>query len=44
VPKPNVVEVVGRDSRQSKETIQRLYKDLGELFALKEMRDREEGK
>ncbi len=44
VPKPNVVEVVGRDSRQSKETIRRLYKDLGELFALKEMRDREEGK
>ena len=44
VPKPNVVEVVGRDSRQSKETIRRLYKDLGEFIALKEMRDREQEK
>ncbi len=44
VPKPNVVEVVGGDAKQSKERVRRLYAELGELFALKEMRDREEKK
>lgn len=44
VPKPNVVEVVGGDPKESKESVRRLYEDLGKLFALKEMRDREQEK
>ncbi len=44
VPVPNVVEVVGGDPKQSKERVRRLYAELGELFALKEMRDREKKK
>ncbi len=44
VPKPNVVEVVGGDPKETKEWVGLVYKDLGELFALKEIRDREEGR
>ncbi len=44
VPKPNLVEVVGGDPKQSEEMIGEFYRELGNLFALKEVRDREEEK
>ena len=44
VPKPNVVEVVGGDPKVSVQRLRAMYADLGELFALKEIRDREKKK
>jgi hypothetical protein len=44
VPRPNVDEVVGGDPKESVEVVRRLYEDLGELSALKEIRDREQEK
>jgi hypothetical protein len=44
VPRPNVVQVVGEETEWSKLAMKLSYEELGELVALKEMRDREQEK
>lgn len=44
MPKPNVVEVIGGDAKESKDQHRRIYAELGELYAFKALRDQEEKK
>ena len=44
VPKPNVVEIVGGDPKETMKRTRWMIKNLGLSFALKEIRDRKEKK
>lgn len=43
-PKPNVAEVVGGDPKEAKKLVKWLFEHIGEGFALRMVRDREEKK